>query len=1012
MEIRLISGATAFEAGVNVIKQIDVTNLNLKNIVVVPDAFSMQAENLIFDCLNIKSTFNIEVVGVSRLASKILRQNNVPFARISALEEVFSVYKAVKSVSEKLTYFSSYGVDVCKKILQIIKQFKACKVKPEQINPVGDENLDRKMHDLKLIYQRYEEILGEKLDLSKLLDFFVKEVKNSLDLSKINLYFVNFDSFTLEINNFICQLSQYVNCVYIGRAKPLSVKNAFIYEDDIFKKTTALAKEFSLAVREENPPTALLGPSRAIVENLFAFKVDKCQSEDFFLNLFAKNRQDEVEYVAKYIKNLVFKGAKYNDFSVAVADKTYFKLIKTIFGQFKIPINCDDAVNLSQTILGHFLCKILEIAKTGFDRAGLEYLSSTSLLSRDEEVLKEISYFCVDDEVEFLERFPQFTDVVFVIKNLQKCKKMQKYIENLQILMQKVFQSHQKLVQNLEDEGNFQKQSENKQSVELISKVFDKLIELGGDEDFSLLDFENILLLAFNSVKVETIPSYIDAVYVGEVTDSYFEDVDILFVLGARAGALPRTQNDVGLIDDDDIKKLKLQFALEPEIRVINRRNRLKLFELLQHAKKKLIVSVPVVDNGQQSGNAEFVEDLKQIFGTQTLHTTAMEIFDIGLFSSEENLDRLLFYIGCEENLLNVYSHLKEKLPKEFESSLHSLLKTSIVVDEPIEKIVHARTKNTISASELESYFACPFMHFLRYDLSIEDKKDVMPNKRLFGIFMHALLKEFVQSSKDLAQVSDEDLTKFLQINLSKIAQTVYDEKILKKAYFLKYLQNESKIILKNVIKEQKNSNFKPIMLEEKVLEPFYNGLNLIGFVDRVDSCGNYFRIIDYKTGKTEGIKKELYYGKKLQLFLYADSIGRRTGMECAGVYYFDCQTKYSKNNKKTKLLNGMTLKNNEVVQMMDQRLLDGVRSDILGMTARSTKMKEEFGFKYGCVDDNLKKHFDYAHKICQQAIDEMREGYIAIKPIKGECDFCPYLSICKHLQSQGYRKMKKVEED
>ncbi len=1010
MEIKLITGATAYEAGINTIKKIDVTNLDFQNIVVVPDAFSMQAESLIFDCLNIKSTFNIEVVGVSRLASKILRQNNIAFSRISSLEEIFTVFKAVKIVKDKMTYFSSFGVDMCQKILQIIKQFKSCKIKPEQIKSVGDDNLDRKMHDLKLIYEQYETILGEKLDLSKLLDFFVENAKIALDLSKINLFFVNFDSFTLEINSFICSLAKFVHSVYIGRAKPLSVKNAYIYEDDIFKKTTALAKEFALSVAEENYPTTLSGPSRAIVENLFAFQIDKCENNHYFLNVLAKNRRDEVEYVAKYIKNAIFYGKKFNNFAVAVANSDYYDLIKTSFAQFDIPVNCDDAVDLSETVLGHFLSKILEIAKTGFDRAGLEYLASSPLVTKDEQILNGISYFCVDDEKEFLERFPQFEKLIFSIKSLSKCKKMRNFVEILKDIMLFVAKNHQTLVEELEEERFYQKQSENKQSVELFLQVLDKLVELGVNEDFSLEDFENVFSLALKSVKVETIPSYIDAVYVGDVTDSYFEDVDTLFVLGASAGALPRTQNDVGFIDDEDIKKLKLQFALEPEIRVLNRRNRLKLFEVLQHAKKKLIVCLPMSENGKQNTRAEFVEDLRKIFGGEVLHTVAFEQFDIGLLSSEENLDKLIFYVGCNENLMNAYSNLKakQKLPREFESALFSLLKTKIYVDEPFEELVYERAKKTISASELENFFACPFKRFLRYDLGVDEKVDITPNKRLFGVFMHELLRIFCNDNQNLGCLTDDDVDKFLKTNMMPVAQKFYDKKVLEKIYFVKFLTNESKIILKNVIKEQKNSDFRPIMLEEKIYEPFFDGLSLVGVVDRVDKCGNYFRVIDYKTGKTDNIKKDLYYGNKLQLFLYASAVGNRTKLDCSGVYYFNCQTKYSKGNAKTKLFNGITLKRNEIVEMSDKSLVDGGRSEILGVSVKASAKSGEFRYKYGSVEENLTNYFDYAREVSKQAVGEIKSGYVAMKPLKNKCGMCPYLAICKHSQAQGYRDMKK----
>ena len=95
MKIKLFTGATAYEAAINTIKQIEPQDLGTKNMVIVPDSFSMQAESLIFDVLNIKSTLNIEVVGISRLASKILRNQNIPFQRISGLEEVFNKSKTL-----------------------------------------------------------------------------------------------------------------------------------------------------------------------------------------------------------------------------------------------------------------------------------------------------------------------------------------------------------------------------------------------------------------------------------------------------------------------------------------------------------------------------------------------------------------------------------------------------------------------------------------------------------------------------------------------------------------------------------------------------------------------------------------------------------------------------------------------------------------------------------------------------------------------------------------------------
>ena len=85
MKIKLVTGATAYEACINTLKHIDVSDYEKENMVVVPDTFSMQAESLIFDVLKTKTFFNIKVVGISKLAGQILRDNNVAYQRISGL---------------------------------------------------------------------------------------------------------------------------------------------------------------------------------------------------------------------------------------------------------------------------------------------------------------------------------------------------------------------------------------------------------------------------------------------------------------------------------------------------------------------------------------------------------------------------------------------------------------------------------------------------------------------------------------------------------------------------------------------------------------------------------------------------------------------------------------------------------------------------------------------------------------------------------------------------------------
>ncbi len=1022
MQIKIVTGATAYEAAINAIKQIDVKNFEQENLVVVPDAFSMQAETLIFDVLNIKSTFNIQVVGVSKLISQILRNNNLPFERISGLEEIFCIFKAVTKNLENFVYFRSASVDFCLKVLQIVKQFKSCKILPEQIKMVKDELLNKKMHDLKLIYSSYNTYLGEKFDLSKMFDYFCENAQNCANLSKMNLYFVNFDSFSAEISNVIMRLCQFVGSVCVGMAKPASLGNAFIYENDIYNKLLALSKEFDVTIDVENFSTQIPEPTLTMVKNLFSFNV-KNGKNDFFLKALCTGRQDEIEFVAKYIKYAIAQGAKFKDFSVAVPSEQYYPLIRSVFEKFDIAYYTDDATSLQDTIVGRNIMKFLQICRLGWNKQNFQFLINSPFFTDENygQIMEEIFYQNIEKKEEFFDKFPQFSQIFALSEQISSCKNVSNFVSVLKSFLALLQPKFESVLQEFCEEDE-KKRSENHQSFQLIVGVLSKLNEIASEEEISLADFERLLSLALKSVKVETIPNYVDAVYVANATDSYFADVANLFVLGATAGALPKTQADTAIIDDDDIKKLKLNFALEPEIKVINRRNRLKVFEMLQHARKKLIVCVPKVEDGKQTQQAGFVSDLCKMFGDNFINTSSLAQLDTADLNEKQRLNRLLFNLGCQENVVDAFTKLKSEnnLPMKYELALSKFVsknfernkKCSHLPQETAKNL--AFSKNRVSASQLETYFHCPFKHFMQYEMKIKQRENILPNKRMFGVFEHALLQKFVENfGKNLAKVDGVQIDKFLNENLMSEAEKVYEDKALSNRAFVKYLFKESKIILKNVVYEQQNSLFKPTFLECKITQKMTADLELIGFIDRVDEKEDFFRIIDYKTGSTKTIKKDLFYGRKLQLFLYANAMKEKLNHECGGVYYFDCQTKYQKKGSSHLLFNGITKKDERVLEFADKRILDNdFKSDLIGVAFKKTAKKGEFAYKGGNLLEDFDPLFDYAQKVSVGAIEEIEEGFIKDKPAASDCEYCPYKSVCLHTEADGFRKLQQIKDE
>ena len=204
-----------------------------------------------------------------------------------------------------------------------------------------------------------------------------------------------------------------------------------------------------------------------------------------------------------------------------------------------------------------------------------------------------------------------------------------------------------------------------------------------------------------------------------------------------------------------------------------------------------------------------------------------------------------------------------------------------------------------------------------------------------------------------------------------------------------------------------KQSDFRPAFIEEKfsnIIVGNKNKIKLIGKADRIDECGKYFRIIDYKTGSTGPITDQLYYGEKVQLFLYQKSAREKLNKTPGGVFYFNAKFEYAKQEDDKKLLKGLIANDEEVISMIDKNFDEKGKSDLISLSrTKNNKYKGPIAKK------SMEFYEDYAYKITNKAIDEIYEGFIQPKPDQDSCKYCKYSAICGYEKMLGQRKKEKI---
>lgn len=192
----------------------------------------------------------------------------------------------------------------------------------------------------------------------------------------------------------------------------------------------------------------------------------------------------------------------------------------------------------------------------------------------------------------------------------------------------------------------------------------------------------------------------------------------------------------------------------------------------------------------------------------------------------------------------------------------------------------------------------------------------------------------------------------------------------------------------------------------------------LKGKIDRVDFYENHFRIIDYKSGNADASFAELYYGKKLQLFLYALAIKNATGKELSGTFYLPITNAMEKANAEEELykLTGFYTDNEDIIPAYDTSLQPEQKSRFVNMSLTKDGKLSKRSNKVVSQNEMLQM-LEYSKQVSIGALSEIEQGKFKASPLKldgthNACSYCPYLSLCsKSTNNIEFRDVYKVEK-
>ncbi len=235
-----------------------------------------------------------------------------------------------------------------------------------------------------------------------------------------------------------------------------------------------------------------------------------------------------------------------------------------------------------------------------------------------------------------------------------------------------------------------------------------------------------------------------------------------------------------------------------------------------------------------------------------------------------------------EERVYGVLSRQEHQVKKGFRP-FEEMIKEISPDAKAMNRLRKGRLSMPLRVTDVDNYRKCPRRFYLEKILGLEASRitEYGIEARILGTLFHAVMERLFTGMTG----SDNNLhTRACGIFDSEVRNYHLD------AYWRDLLRASFLAVLPEIIDLEtvfRGEGFMPFRLEMEIAEEeVLPGISLKGKIDRVDSDSASFRIIDYKTGAADIGSAVIKSGKDLQLPLYAAML-RNRGMAVlkAGIY-------------------------------------------------------------------------------------------------------------------------------
>ena len=1040
----------------------DVREEKPGRILMVPELISHDTERRLCAAAGDSASRFAEVLSFTRLARRVAEHAGLALPEcMDNGGRVVAMASVARQMSSKLKAYASVETrpEFLTALVDAVDEFKRCCITPQDLSAAAKQSegsLAQKLEELSLLLSAYDGLCAQgKRDPRDQMTWLLEQLEDG-DFGENHVFYIDgFPDFTnqhLAILEHLIRVSPSVtvglNCDCV-ESSTLAFEKAGATAKQILRcaKNAGVEVDITVIPAKETP----LAP---VCAGLFQGVLPV--AEGCLTAVQADSAFHEVQYAADRILELVRNGCRYRDISVVCSDMAvYQNLIKLHFSRCGIPFYQSGTEDILQKNGIVTVIAALEAALGGFEQKDvLRYLKSAlSPLSQDicdrvenyaiiwgvrgSDWLKpwvnhpeglsqnwtESSQRRLEElnraRAKAIEPLARLRDGFRNAKNLaDQTKALYDFLEEIRLAA-----GLQKMAGELDAAGDNRSAQILNQLWEILLNALEQLHDVLGQTQWDSEVFTRLFALLLSQYDVGTIPPVLDAVTVGPVSAMRCQQEKHLFVLGAEEGKLPGYGGSSGLLSDQERTALRdLGVPLTGGALEGLQAEFAEVYGVFCGARETVTVSCA---DGQPS---YVYRRLAQMAGGQI---SAGDCLGAALTDPAEAGAYLAAWSAPE-----VAQDLE--LTEWYEKTASQAAYTIGTVSEEGIQGLYGDTLN-LSASQVDRQAECRMSYFLKYGMRAKERKEATVDPAEFGTYVHAVLEDTARKVMELGGFHKVSLEETLDIAMGYSDEYTKEHFAQIDSQRLSYLfrrnRRELEMVVSELWQELKASRFQPRDYEvgfgdEEAMPAIaipavkMNAV-LRGFVDRVDiwqeDGRNYFRVVDYKTGKKDFDYCDVFNGVGLQMLLYLFAL-EQGGEEllgeypiAAGVQYFPARAPLVASDgkltdeeaeaarRKEWKRKGLLLSDETVLEAMDPE-----------ETGRLCCTKKKDGSISGDLADRsqLKMLKSYVFKILGQMVDDIASGNVTPNPYTrgtshDACAYCPYGAVCHKTTVEGRRNYK-----